>query len=320
MRWGQRRRNVGRKGVIGDGRKVILIAVTMLGMAFLLLPTRVVGGAELCLACHEKPENGEASWPAVINVRAFQNSVHGVLECEACHLGFAEVPHRQDATEVEESLKTIAAHLKTKADKDPIAAAICVTCHYDTFEEFRQSVHGQALFTAGTSDVPYCMDCHGSPHTARPKTDATSQAYYVNIPRTCAQCHGNSEVIAKYKLNINVIPTYHESFHGRKLILGSSAVAVCTSCHGAHRILSPSSSEFETGLADTCGQCHQGATARFAEAFTHIPMTEESQKIIHYTELFFGGLTSSVVVALSLHVVLDLFAWIRLSIKRRRKE
>jgi hypothetical protein len=320
VRWRQRRRNIGPGRVIGYGRKIIISAATLLGMAFLLLPTSVVGGPELCLSCHEKPEDGKASWPAVIDARNFQKSVHGALECEACHLGFEEIPHRKDRPEVEESLKTIAGHLKSKAYKDPIAAAICVTCHYDIFEEFRQSVHGQALFTSGTKDVPYCMDCHGSPHTARPKTDATSQTYYTNIPHTCAKCHGNSEVIAKYKLNINVVPTYHESFHGRKLILGSSKVAVCTSCHGAHRILSPFSSEFETGLADTCGQCHQGATARFAGAFTHIPMTEESQKIIHYTELLFGGLTTSVVVALSLHVVLDLFAWIRLSIKRRRKE
>ncbi|RMF92701.1 MAG: hypothetical protein D6736_02995 [Nitrospinota bacterium] len=297
-----------------------LVGGAVLFGLFLLFSFTASGGAsELCLGCHERPEGEKAEWPAVINLRSFQNSVHGVLECEDCHLGFSQVPHAQEKTQVEESLRTIAERLASKAPHDPVAAAGCVTCHYETFEQVRQGVHGQALFGEKITDAPYCMDCHGSPHDIRPQTDPLSRVYYTSIPLTCARCHGDSEIIVKYKLNINVVPTYRESFHGRKLILGSSRVAVCTSCHGAHAIRDPTSSQFTAGLADTCGQCHQGATARFASAFAHIPMTEESQQIVHYTELFFSGLTSTVIIALSLHVVLDLLASLRVYITRRRR-
>lgn len=277
---------------------------------------------DTCLVCHRSPlessKPGETG-PFYIDPEALARSVHGGLTCDTCHQGFTAGPHETGALQgVDESLRKVAGELQKKRGKGGVALASCVTCHYESFQDYSQSVHGVALFDKGVKDAPYCLDCHGPPHTLMPKESPASRDFYTNIPTTCASCHGNSEIILKYRLNTNVVPTYQESFHGKKLILGSSDVAVCSSCHGAHKVVDPQSPAFTEGLAMRCGQCHEGASPKFATAFAHIPATETSQKIVHWAERFFAVLTGGVILGLVTHIGLDLASQVR--IRQRRKK
>jgi formate dehydrogenase gamma subunit len=58
-------------------------------------------------------------------------------------------------------------------------------------------------------------------------------------------------------------------------------VASCASCHGAHEILprdDPASTINAANLVQTCGQCHEGATANFAASPVHIVPTDPGQR------------------------------------------
>lgn len=280
---------------------------------------------DTCLVCHRSPQ--EPSQPAkaesfYIDSHAFERSVHGSLTCDTCHQGFTAGPHDlSNLKGVDESLQKLASVLhKEGKGRGGVAIASCVMCHYDIFQKYSQSVHGAAVLTKGVKDAPYCLDCHGDPHRIMPKDNPASKAYYTNIPTTCAACHGNSEIVLKYHLNTHVVSTYRESFHGQKLILGSSKVAVCTSCHGAHEIVSPQSPAFTAGLAARCGRCHKGASPKFATAFAHIPLTAASQRIVRWAEQFFAILTGGVVLGLVTHIGLDLTAIVRERFRGRRKK
>ena len=89
---------------------------------------------------------------------------------------------------------------------------------------------------------------------------------------TCGKCHGDEKIIEKYKLEENVMESYRESFHGRKLFLGHTKAPTCSSCHGSHDILSkndPKSPVFGKNKLVTCGKCHKGANEKFVPAITH---------------------------------------------------
>ena len=300
------------------GFVLVIVTATLLGTAG--APAQGADN-ETCLVCHRSPQESSKPGqkdPFYIHPELFARSVHGGFTCDTCHQGYTAGPHDPAAMKgVDESLLKIAGELQKKRGKGAIALASCVTCHYEIFQDYSQSVHGVALLEKGVKDAPYCLDCHGPPHTLMAKESPASRNFYTNIPATCASCHGNSEIILKYRLNTNVVPTYRDSFHGKKLILGSSDVAVCSSCHGAHKVVDPRSPAFMEGLANRCGQCHEGASPKFATAFAHIPATQTSEKIVHWAERFFAVLTGGVILGLVTHIGLDLASQVR--IRRRRK-
>jgi hypothetical protein len=65
-----------------------------------------------------------------------------------------------------------------------------------------------------------------------------------------------------YDLPTDQLAHYKESGHGVTLATGDTAVAVCTDCHGVHRILpahDPRAPTARVNQADTCGRCHSDA-------------------------------------------------------------
>jgi formate dehydrogenase gamma subunit len=69
------------------------------------------------------------------------------------------------------------------------------------------------------------------------------------------------------------VKTFFESYHGLAAQYGSTVAANCASCHGFHKILpstDPRSSIYKTNLVVTCGKCHPGATANFAQSKVHV--------------------------------------------------
>ncbi|MBI4539568.1 MAG: cytochrome c3 family protein [Gemmatimonadetes bacterium] len=79
------------------------------------------------------------------------------------------------------------------------------------------------------------------------------------IPELCGSCHANVEYMRQFDIPTDQLQRYRESQHGRLLATGDDKVAVCTDCHGGHRILAandPSSTVYATNVPQTCARCH----------------------------------------------------------------
>jgi hypothetical protein len=67
--------------------------------------------------------------------------------------------------------------------------------------------------------------------------------------------------------------TYLDSYHGKAYLLGSPETAVCSDCHGGHRILPasvPESTVSSENVVETCAGCHPGANENFADFRSHV--------------------------------------------------
>jgi predicted CXXCH cytochrome family protein len=203
---------------------------------------------QACLQCHSlaaKPilvqVNGRRT-RAVVNGAVYEHSRHGKLACTSCHLGFKADAH--SAAETQNWLRTA-------------KLTACANCHADQFAMYRGSFHGGLVMKQGSTKAPMCADCH-SPHNILAPQSA---AFRASIPGLCARCHSSQ---AK---------TYLDSYHGKATYLGDAKTAVCTDCHGGHRILpasNPQSLVSKHHLVHTCSQCHPGANANFASFMVHV--------------------------------------------------
>jgi len=226
-----------------------------------------------CDTCHEKheqyPHPPNIEKPACVNCHADQagdyaQSAHGLArkggnegapDCSLCH-GSA---HELLAP-------------KSQAFRTAVPDT-CGMCHTEVVEQFRASVHGQAL-ARGITQAPLCTDCHGE-HKILKHTNAASSVNAAHIRDTCASCHDNVRLTRKFGMPSDRLVSFDESFHGLAAKAGSQSVANCASCHGVHNIL-PSSDPKSTintkNLPKTCGQCHPGAGTRFAISQVHMPV------------------------------------------------
>ena len=274
-----------------------------------------------CLACHSAMKGrvqtaGGALIDLNVDAERFQKSVHGSLACTDCHMKFVDNPHSSPDGTVPQPILDLAGKISGKFSVDPVAAAACSLCHSDTYQKVLDSVHGKNIVEKHQKDGALCLDCHGSPHYIVPVKDAASPVGRKHQVDTCGKCHGNEELIKKYGLQENVMESFKESFHGRKLHLGHTKVPVCASCHGAHDIkkhTDPTSPVFGDNRLKTCGQCHKGANRKFIPAITHA----HPGPIPHYTEKALILLVIGVFTFIISHVLLEAFADIRDSVFKK---
>jgi predicted CXXCH cytochrome family protein len=110
-----------------------------------------------------------------------------------------------------------------------------------------------------------CLNCHGNAHAILKSSDPKSQTYAQNLPRTCGECHGT-----KQGNSPEVLSKYVDSIHGAALTHDGLLVAAnCSSCHGAHKILSKSDPKSRTNhanIVNTCGTCHGGPKEAYAKS------------------------------------------------------
>jgi hypothetical protein len=186
-----------------------------------------------------------------VNADTFHSSVHGTLDCSACHTSITAYPH-----------------------PDHPQAVKCVACHADEAAVIVGSVHEHA------SDHP-CTSCHGTAHAILPKDNPKSAVYPLNIPATCGKCHGDA-VMAKQHHLANVYPQYMDSIHGYAVSQEGLLVAAnCASCHGSHHILShtnPLSPTYRTAIPETCGKCHGGILTQYMAGIHGQAMASGNQK------------------------------------------
>lgn len=268
-----------------------------------------------CLVCHNNEHfvvrlgNGRLR-SLFVDPERFYKSVHAAKGCGACHRGLALGPHPQ--TQSEPLAPELQAMLTPRSGPQRVASAECMRCHPDEARRFATSVHGQHAAN-GNLDVPLCDDCHGHHYIDR-RDDLESSVNPENVPGTCAKCHSNQLVMARYDLNTSVVTTYEASFHGEKRALGSGRAAVCTSCHGVHDIRAPQdplSSVNPANAPDTCGRCHDGADAAFARSFRHQAMTPQRSPVVFWVSTLYKLLIAVTVGGMLLYMVLD-------AAKRRR--
>ena len=224
-------------------------AVSLLAPLVLAAPAvEPTPGNDDCLTCHEDASLTAGDGRSIaVAPKEFADSVHGPMACTDCHadLAKAEFPHAEKLARVD-----------------------CSTCHSDPVVAYGKSVHAGAR-TAGNKSAPNCTDCHGM-HDVRSSKDKASPTYPLNLPNMCGKCHGDAKIIKDGGIRIgDVLAKYHDSIHGKALEKSGLLVsAKCTDCHGSHEIRGksdPEGSVFRANIPATCGTCHGGIQALYAE-------------------------------------------------------
>lgn len=305
-------------------KKVLTVFAPLLFLALFLPQTVFAQESANCLACHSAMKGRlKTSSGALIELNVdtekFRSSVHGSLSCTDCHMRFSDNPHSSPSASVPTQVMSIASRISSKHGVDPVAAAACNRCHEEIYNKVLGSVHGKNITDKNQTDGALCLDCHGSPHYITSAKDPSSKISRENQVETCGECHGDKKIIEKYNLQENVMNSFQESFHGRKLHLGHMRAPVCASCHNSHDIKSkndPSSPVFGKNKLQTCGKCHEGANEKFIPAITHRP----PGPIPHYAEKALILLTMGVFAFVVLHVLLEAFSDIRDAIFRKERE
>lgn len=304
-------------------QKMVFAAAAPLLLLILIFPSACFSEESAnCISCHGsmkgkiKSQNG-ALIELNVDADKFKASVHGMLTCTECHARFAGTAHTSAGTSVPSNLLSLSAQLTSKFKADAVAGAACIKCHEEMYQKVLSSVHGKNIIEKKQTDGALCLDCHGSPHYITKVKDGNSPMSRKYQVETCLKCHADKSIIEKYNLEENVMDSFKESFHGRKLHLGHTRAPSCASCHNAHDIKTktdPTSPVFGKNKLETCGKCHKGANEKFVQAITH----KRPGPIPHYGEKLLILLTIGTFAFIVLHVLLEAFADIRDSIFRKK--
>lgn len=197
-------------------------------------------GREKCLECHseksltkEGPSGREVS--LYVDADVLKTSVHKKLNCTECHREISSFPHPEKPPPVQ-----------------------CGFCHRPSKEEYGKSPHGKG-FLKGDKDYPACSTCHGA-HDVKRVKDPHSTVYPLNLQKVCITCHTDEKLETRHGLpGPEIFKAFDKSVHGRALKAGMNVAAVCSDCHGTHRIEpadDPSSMVNRKNVPGMCGKCH----------------------------------------------------------------
>lgn len=193
---------------------------------------------ESCGKCHADVERMRAFGLRTDQLSLYWTSRHGarlqkagdsnVATCTSCH-------GVHDVLSVSNPLAPVS---------PPRQVETCGRCHADAklmagyqvsadvVEQYRGSVHGQALLEQKSAAAPACSDCHGSHGATPPRMSDVSQV--------CGHCHSTVQGF------------YAESAHARH----GQAKVQCVSCHSSHAVKPPSPAMFLGDEVGHCGSCH----------------------------------------------------------------
>jgi len=257
-------------------KKIPLLPLILAGAACLALsvsPAAEAAADKLgnagCLECHESGKkkievpgaDDEKRALAHVNTGKFGKSLHGDMQCVACH---KEITDSQ------------ANHVKAKG----IKPANCVDCHLALWETARQqkgadeknrlglvarnieayknSFHAKPDKDDPSRPMATCEDCHNSHEfNVPPKGSERRTAWHKTIPDTCgAKCHEDQ------------LEAFAASVHGEELLdKGNMKSAVCTDCHTSHNIAGTASETFKLANVNACGNCHEKELRSFADTY-----------------------------------------------------
>lgn len=207
--------------------------------------------------------------------------------------------------------------IQSPATNPTLVAETCGTCHQIAFQEYRNSIHGEALFE-GDENVPTCIDCHGVHGIQHP----TTAQFRNRSPEVCEACHGDADLMEEYDLSTNIENSYLSDFHGTTVALFeqndpgvASNKAVCYDCHGVHDILSvddENSHVIRSNLLATCRECHPDATDEFPDSWVgHYEPSFETHPLLTMVNIFYAILIPAVVGGFIFLVATDIIRMIR---------
>lgn len=205
---------------------------------------------EDCLACHSdatltKDVNGKKV-SLYVDEGKLKHSIHATMfTCVDCHKDVKSLVHETPPQKIR-----------------------CVQCHADAMEAYSLSTHAKAS-KSGKTPAANCEDCHGGVHEILAADDAKSPVNHANIPETCGRCHGQKFLMESNGVSAQPFISYQESVHGRATEHGSTKAAVCTDCHGSHKILAANedqSSIAKFNVPATCGKCHTAVEQTFNQS------------------------------------------------------
>ncbi len=266
-----------------------------------------------CASCHgdltaKHPDDNVAAQPVNCShcheeeSLSYGTSVHGDARIKHIHNGAHAAPQCIDCHGTHGIL---AAALPASPLHPANLAKTCGQCHEQQSRDVIESVHGQAL-AAGRRDAPTCSACH-SEHKIRALKNSSSLTISQD---TCGKCHASERLNTKYNLPADRVKTFFASYHGLAAQYGSTRAANCASCHGVHRILpstDPRSTIYKTNLTATCGQCHPGASANFAQGKIHVDVASAEaggnlgERINWWVRKIYLGLIFAVIGLMAAH-------------------
>ena len=311
------------------------------GIALLALVFGAAGGrlaaapALDCAGCHDQAQK-------------LAKSAHAGLACDTCHESHDEYPHKagipkpqcatchaDQAGDYESGVHGQArksgnesapdcgvchgsAHELLRPSSQAFRMAVpdtCGMCHPSVVEQYRASVHGQAV-ARGVTQAPLCTDCHGEHRIIKPSNSA-SPVNAAHIRETCGSCHGDVRLDRKFGMPSDRLVSFDASYHGLAAKEGVQTVANCASCHGVHNILAssdPNSTINPKNLPKTCGQCHPGAGERFAIGQVHVTDGASEPPVLGFIRRFYLLLIPVTIGLMMLHNGGD---WIRKLVRAR---
>ncbi|MEI6604797.1 MAG: cytochrome c3 family protein [Verrucomicrobiota bacterium] len=124
----------------------------------------------------------------------------------------------------------------------------------DVAAHYQDSIHGLGVMKKGLVIAPSCNDCHGV-HDIKRSVDRSSPINKANLAKTCGKCH------------LGIEETYNKSIHGQLLAKGDARGPVCTDCHSAHDIETPTSVHFKQANDGRCGKCHEESLKHYRDTY-----------------------------------------------------
>ena len=256
-----------------------------------------------CLQCHFA--GNVVGAPVKAMPEKYKESVHG----KALSSGNPNAPDCKDCHTV---------HYVKRPD-DPSSTInklnvpeTCGKCHPKERDAYYRSIHWAGI-KKGVMGSAVCFDCHRE-HDILPPEDPRSSLNPKNVVATCSKCHADVKLMKRVGVPVAQPEAYKESFHGIALKFGVVKSANCTSCHGYHDILpstDPRSPIYPANLAKTCGKCHPRASENVAKGKFHILPGEKEAGVVYYVYAFFKWFTFTVLFGLFLHIVLDIYGYVR---------
>ncbi len=210
-----------------------------------------------CLTCHDASKgelkatetNGNSQLPHGIDNIRLGKSVHGEMQCIACHKEITDIaaPHKKGAGQkadcIQCHLELWEAAKKENLTKEKARLGVVVR----NIETYKNSFHARPNKEDKSHVNAACDDCHNS-HTFNVPPQGTSRRtdWHLTIPNVCGKkCHTDE------------LEEYATSVHGKKVLEEhNQKAAVCIDCHTTHGIANTSKDTFKISITENCGSCH----------------------------------------------------------------
>jgi len=231
----------------GKGLGLSVVALAMLAVAASAGQAReedLSAQARQCLRCHAKEgiqatfQDGD-SVPARLIPEAYRASVHGVLDCTACHASYSPKEHAK---------RQFRSRERFRAEM----TSACRGCH--SSDQLRaKTVHSGFLDRKGKDGAPACADCH----EAHSMAAVSGGKVFSGEKQYCMSCHRyDMEMVCrnKEKIPLKVNLSELESFAHDRLR--------CSDCHyGFSQEEHPkrtfrSRRDYTVASSESCRRCH----------------------------------------------------------------